>query len=320
MKDWVNIQSFNRLHQAEICENILEINDISAVIINEKDSLFLIGEIELYVKNDDEAKARALIDEFKGLTKINSFVDAEPIERLHEILKTAGIYSEIKRKEKSEFILDNYELYVKNEDVNNAVPFLTGEKLSGWKLLEKCKRVSQTKFRVDILAEHKVDTIIIKKRDSELHLDEVSIYVPKDQFNQAKRVLTQLNGWIKMGTFESFHWAHVHEDLLKNNNIKAIIQTAEAGFDLYVEANNEERSIDLINKNKEWSKVDTFEYYYEAEYMQAVLIENGIDAGIIKERDSTFLLGETDLYVPTVDLEKAIKISSILDETQNITE
>ena len=175
MKDWVNIQSFNRLHQAEICADILEVNDISAVIINEKDSLFMIGEIELYVKNGDEAKSHALIDEFNGLTKINSFVDAEPIERLHEILKTAGIRSELKRKEDSQFILDNYELYVKNEDVTEAIPFLTGEKRIGWQLLENCKRVSQTKFRVDILTENKLATRLVKKRESEFHLDEVSI-------------------------------------------------------------------------------------------------------------------------------------------------
>ena len=64
MKNWVKLESFGRLHQAELRKDILEKNGVPSVIINEKDSLFLLGEIELFVKKFDEAKARELIDEF----------------------------------------------------------------------------------------------------------------------------------------------------------------------------------------------------------------------------------------------------------------
>ena len=99
MEDFIKIQTFERIHQAELRKTILEQNGIEAVVINERDSLFLIGEIELYVKEKDKAKALALIDEFQGLTKINSFILEKPVIKFNEILKNAGIETTFKVKE-----------------------------------------------------------------------------------------------------------------------------------------------------------------------------------------------------------------------------
>ena len=115
MNDWVVIQSFERIHQAELSKDILEKNNIKSVIVNEKDSLFLLGKIELFVKKEDEKKAKALIDEFNGLTKINSFIELKPVLLFQEVLQKDGIQTILKRKEHNKFILDNYEQLHKKE-------------------------------------------------------------------------------------------------------------------------------------------------------------------------------------------------------------
>ena len=320
MKDWTSIQSFDRLHQAELCRNILEKNDIASVIINEKDSLFLIGAIELYVQNEDSKKAEAMLHEFKGLTKINSFISLAPIENLYQILLTENIEAQIIRKENNTYVLDNYELYVKNEDLDKSIPFLKGDKLHGWTQLETCQRVSQTKFRVDLLAENEIETIVIKKKDSEFHLEEVNIYVEKEQEQKAQKILKELNGWIKISQFSKFYWAHIREDLLKRNNIQAIIRKEGEVYLLYVEADKEELSIDLINKNKEWIKIATFENFFEADFFKTILEESEIDAVVINEKDSSFLLGETNLFVIERMVEKATILINEYTETEEIEE
>ena len=42
--DWVKIYSFDTQYQAELTKGLLEQNEVKSVVINAKDSLFLIGE------------------------------------------------------------------------------------------------------------------------------------------------------------------------------------------------------------------------------------------------------------------------------------
>ena len=79
MEEWIKIYSFDSQYQAEMSKDLLEQNDVKAVIINAKDSLFLLGEYELYVHSSDEKKAISIINEVKGLTKVDSFIMRGPI-------------------------------------------------------------------------------------------------------------------------------------------------------------------------------------------------------------------------------------------------
>lgn len=314
MKDWVKIQTFDRIHQAELRKEILNQNGIEAVIINERDSLFLIGEIELYVKESDKSKAKILIDEFGGLTKINSFLLEKPILRLHEFLAKQGIETIIKRKEDSQFILENYELFIANENVNDVVPYLTGEYLTGWSKVDTCSRTKQTRFRVEILEEKGIETIVIKKRDSEFHVEEINIYVKNEEFLDAQSILNELNGWIKIESYERLHRAEIREDLLGKKSIRAIIKNNDNSvFDLLVEAHNEEAAIDAINKQREWTKIKSFAFQMNALYAQENLEKEDIEAILINRKDNAFLLGEIDLYVDDFKTEKALDILKKLE-------
>jgi hypothetical protein len=314
MKDWVKIQTFDRIHQAELRKDILEKNEIPSVIINEKDSLFLIGEIELYVKVFDEAKARELIDEFNGLTKINSFVGEKQMKKYRDILNQHSINSFLKKKEDSKFVLDNFELYIKNEDLEKTIPFLKEENLTGWTKIEICESVSQTMYRTDLLDEMSIENFVIKRKDSNYHLEKIEIYVKDKDIDRAKDLINSLYGWIKIRQYDEIRFAEIDEDILNQNNIKAIIKKNIAGtYDLYVEASNEEFAIDHINTSKEWIVVKTFNNIENALTAKRVLDKNSINAVIVNEKDSSFLIGDIELYVEVDKKDKAENIIKDID-------
>lgn len=59
--DWKSIFATGTLYLAEIVKNILEDNEIEAVLLNKQDSLYHFGEVEVYVKPDDVIRAKFLI-------------------------------------------------------------------------------------------------------------------------------------------------------------------------------------------------------------------------------------------------------------------
>jgi hypothetical protein len=309
MKDWVKIQTFDRIHQAELRKDILEKNDIPSVIINEKDSLFLIGEIELYVRQFDEAKARELIDEFNGLAKINSFVGDKQMKLHRDILLENSVNAFLKRKEDSKFVLDNYELYVRNEDIEKAIPFLKEENLKGYKKIATCESVSQTKYRTDILDEKNIDNFIIKRKDSNLHLEKVEIYVKEEDSVRSIELLSSLNGWICIRDYDSLTYAEIDEDVLNLIYIKAIItKFDEKVYKIFVEAHNEELAIDKLNTSREWVILNIYQSIENAMTIKRILDKNNIHSVIINEKDSSFLLGDIELYVEIDKKEKAENI------------
>jgi hypothetical protein len=298
MKDWIKIQSFDRIHQAELRKDILENNGIPSVIINEKDSLFLLGEIELYVKKFDEAKAKELIEEFNGLTKINSFVGEKQMRKYREILNQNGIHAILKKKEDSKYILDNFELYVSNEELEKAIPFLKEENLQGWIKAIGSESVSQTKYKTDILDENDIENFIIKRKDSNLHLENIEIYVKQRDVEKSKDLLSALNGWILIRSYADVKFAEMDEDKLNEHHVKAIIKRDNSGkVELFVEAHNEENAIDVVNTLKEWAILKNYVSIEDAQTAKRVLAKNDIQSVIVNERDSLFLIGDLGLYV-----------------------
>ena len=61
-KNWRKIFSTDQPYQAELARQVLEENGIQAVVMNKKDSSYLMfGETELYVSQDEVIKAKQLI-------------------------------------------------------------------------------------------------------------------------------------------------------------------------------------------------------------------------------------------------------------------
>jgi hypothetical protein len=60
-KNWVKIFSTHEIYKAELLKGLLEENDITAIIVNKKDSSYLFGEAEIFVTADDVVKAKHLI-------------------------------------------------------------------------------------------------------------------------------------------------------------------------------------------------------------------------------------------------------------------
>jgi hypothetical protein len=63
--DWVLIYTHDQKHKIMLLKEFLLENGISEVAeINKKGSMLLIGTIELYVKKEEEKKAKKLVEEF----------------------------------------------------------------------------------------------------------------------------------------------------------------------------------------------------------------------------------------------------------------
>lgn len=308
MSDWVKIRTYKRVHQAELRKEILTNNHIPAVVVNERDSLFLFGDIELYVMKEHEKKALALINDFKGLTKINSFIEAKPVESFKAYLQEKGIPTEIKRKEDNRFIKDNYELFIKDSELDKVLPYLKGKNPEGWKHVKTCRKVRQTKFYVDLLGEHSIKTITIKKKKTDFHLAEILIYVQADDFQKSHRLLEKPEGWEVVRHGEIYSDIEALEENLANNNIRALIKNEGERFSLLVKEEAAARADEILNLQAKWQSVGKFSTVMEAEYYKSILEEQGFSCVIVNEKDSSFMLGQIELMVEERSKEEALKL------------
>ena len=165
------------------------------------------------------------------------------------------------------------------------------------------------RFRVEILEENAIDAIVIKKKDSNLHVEEINIYVKNENTDKSNKIFEELSGWEVLKTFNKLHRAEIREDLLGKNSIKGIVkQNEDNEYDLFVQEEKVSEAINVINTQKNWVKVNTFNSNYKAQVAKEKLENQNIDTVIINKKDSMFFLGEYDLYVDDFMLDKANKI------------
>lgn len=65
-KNWKVVFTVNEVHLSEMAKQMLNDNDIEAIIMNKVDSAYpSIGHIDVMVKEDDQEKAEQLLKEFE---------------------------------------------------------------------------------------------------------------------------------------------------------------------------------------------------------------------------------------------------------------
>ena len=65
-KGWVNVFTANEEFLVDIAKELLQENNIESVVINHKDSaLASFGDVELYVREEDEKQAATILDQLK---------------------------------------------------------------------------------------------------------------------------------------------------------------------------------------------------------------------------------------------------------------
>ncbi len=64
-QDWIKIQTYGNTLHAEMDKQLLEANDIRAVVLNKQDSSLKFGRIELYVAGEMRDQALAILTETK---------------------------------------------------------------------------------------------------------------------------------------------------------------------------------------------------------------------------------------------------------------
>jgi len=308
MKGWTKIYSFDNQYDAELRKEILKNANINAVVVNAKDSLFLIGNIDLYVEDQNEKKAIYIIEQFEGLTKINSFILKKPIENFQNYLKSKGIETILKERTNDKYILENYELYINNEQIDSVLPYLNGEKIKDWTVVKTCQRVRQTRYRVELLESYTIDSFIIKKRDSNQHVEQILIYVENKNLTKAQEVLSELKDWTKIRTYDDFSTAELKEDFLGRYAIRALIEANKEGkYDLMVLNSEKNEANEILNKATEWIQIQIYENFLNAENVVMLLEKQNIQACLVTISDSMFLIGGYAVYVEKNNVQKAIE-------------
>lgn len=66
-KNWIKIYTTSDVYKIELLKGLLVDNEIDAVVINKKDSAYLIGFAELYVTADHVIIAKRLINKHEGI-------------------------------------------------------------------------------------------------------------------------------------------------------------------------------------------------------------------------------------------------------------
>lgn len=63
--EFTKIYAFNKQYVVEMLKAYLADNNIESFILNQQDSAYLFGDIELYVRKEDEEKAKELVKIFE---------------------------------------------------------------------------------------------------------------------------------------------------------------------------------------------------------------------------------------------------------------
>ncbi len=64
-ENWVLLKTTGDEFSAEVIRGMLEENQIETIVMNKRDSEFLLGDVELYVQKTDFEKAQQLLAEHK---------------------------------------------------------------------------------------------------------------------------------------------------------------------------------------------------------------------------------------------------------------
>lgn len=321
MENWIVLNKFSSIHQAELRKDILVSNQVPAVVMQKMDSAFLLGYYELYVENDNIEKARALIDQFIGFTKINSYNKLKQVELFRKILEEKGIDTLLMRKSEFPHLFNNYELFVRNEDAEKVIMLFNG--IDRWNRIDISDKIRQIELRTDILDKHEIDNIVIKHRDTEFHIDRIEIHVQNNDSEKAIELLDNLEGWVEIEEFDDQNMPEINIDILQRKGIDVILKefknTANIiqKVEVYVKENQQDKAIDIINQSVKWVRFKTYDNLYQVELHRRHLEENNIPVVVINEKGSMFLIGEIWLFVE----EKSVKAAQeVIDNIEEIEE
>ena len=250
MKGWKKLESFDKPFQAELRKNFLEAYDIPVVLMNEKDSTFLFGDVDLYVEEHLAEKAQVVIEEFKGWSKLHSFIREAPILLLKSILDANQIKSHLLQDCDTYSETIDYQLFVKNKDLQKAVECTMG--LEDWAYLCTLGTSQQAAYRVDILAKEKIEPIVYRISDSNFEAKEFNLFVKNDALILARNLVDNLVGWQKIKSCKNFELAEYYANLLEHKQIKVIVtrekskDSKERHFDIFVEAEYARQAEEII--------------------------------------------------------------------------
>jgi len=317
MEDWVKFNSYGKAYEAELLKNVLHKNDIKAVVYNAQDSMFLWGELDLYVEKNKLELAKKVILEFDGLDQIGSAIKRRCLDNLAELLEEAGVHTQIYQRPVGESGLHEYVLYVNSEDGGIAREFV--KHLAGWNKVASFSKQLQAAYRVEKLEQNRIESIVLDSSENDNEPYEISLYVKRENTQGAKFLINSFEEWSLIDTFDTLQEAEVTSSMLHRKLIDVLenpIKNAQGhtrAIEIYTLKDRAEAAHAILAQASEWSIFRIFKHANEAFYVKEVLADNGVESFIVNSIDSLFLIGDVKLYVEDRLMNKALDIVSELD-------
>ncbi len=320
MDNWIVIRTFDRIQQAQFRKALLEQNNIEAEVFVKKDSAFLLGNIDLLVRTNHRQKALQILNEFNGWTQIGYFNRNKPLEILEEILRQKEIETMLTSNFDPVINSSVYELYIQNQMATEVLDWLSLH--SGWQKLCVTSEMKFAGYYVDILEKYKIDAIVHYSAVNEVSDLEFSIFAPNVSFDFASNLLAELRGWTVVLSPNSKDDAQKWVDFLEENAIPAIFEQELENkiYYLYTQLEFEQEATNLINHNRNWVLCKSFSDFYQAILAKNILSQQGVEAIIMTKKDSTFLIGDIELYTEESKLSFAQQILEEIIHTESNNE
>lgn len=65
MEQWETVYTTNKMHEADLVKQLLIANGVDAVLLNQQDSAYMFGDIQIKVENKNTKEANRIINDFK---------------------------------------------------------------------------------------------------------------------------------------------------------------------------------------------------------------------------------------------------------------
>jgi hypothetical protein len=236
---WSKLHSFIREKPVLFLKNILDTNQVRNLMITETDQYSEAVDYQLWVKHKDLQKAVELTTGLEDWGYISTFGTAQQAAYRVDILEANGIEAIVYRISDSNFEVNEYNLFVKNDCVVLARK-LTDE-LAGWKKIKTCKDFERAEYIAKLLEHKAFKTIVLREKNIETGKRYYDIYVEQEQSQKAHNVIENNSKWTIVASYETAIEALIKKELLLSANIESfIINQKDSAFlmgeiDLYVE-------------------------------------------------------------------------------------
>ncbi len=245
----------------------------------------------------------------KDWIKINSYRRLDQAALCKDILENNNVDSVILTKRDSAFMLGEYELYVEENNADRGNKLL--DDFNGLRKINSFDTLEPVNNLKEIVEAAGIPTITISKSESPSLLTNYELYIDKENEEKAEKILSNIEGWTKVESYEKGNQTAILTNLLTKNDIRTIIikcrNTDEhiEEIQLYTPEDKAIRAKEIISTLNGWTKITILDKYHQVELHENIFEKNDILLYVNKIKEFESLDSDFELFVQHADIERA---------------